>query len=489
MKKLVGLLICIASAFISKGQSTEPEPIFIVWYEYGDGKFFKTSFNNEADLESGIALLPNATGPNVGFKKVIPIYAPPPGPPIKSISKRTGVIGHTTGNLENVLNNELEILTSSADFLKTDTVQFALHYNKSKTPGARKVAFFYNSNANTTFLPINTPASAQLIVPEKSTGVLGPVRQVRTHNTEVASTATAALLASVLTPSGGNYKNGIVFTLPSTAAPIKNIFVSLITNEDETTDDDENFKLVFLSETNQQLKSTNGNLTNHKKLPSHDPNYEIVQPNCIVASATATVKAAYDVHFQNTGKGPAESVLTNTKLPDNYTVSDIVGWSTGTLSGITAWKIGGVTNNPNYDVTNLSAPSSNLLTLSFKRKSDARAVVSPSDPARSEEEVLVGTAGSPDPLNDVRTMGEFQFKLQLKAPAAVPIDLNSYTGIIFDENPVVYTDTAKIRIRDCCTCPDKGPANNGNGNGSGNNEPRRCKWKSRFLRWLLCEDC
>jgi hypothetical protein len=486
IKKFINIIILVISTFIVNAQSTDP--IFVVWYEYGDGKFFKTSYTNEPDLEAGIALLPSAPGPNIGFKKVIPIYTPLPSPPTNSVAKRTSVLGHASGDDEIILTDELEILTSSSDFLKLDTVQFALHYDKSKTPGATKVAFFYNSNANAAFFPINNPSSAMLNVPEKSTGILGPVRQVRTHNSETPSVASATLLASIFTPSGGHYQNGIVFTLASGAASIKNIFVSLISNQDETTDDDENYKLVFLNETNQEINSTNGNLTNHKKLPSHDPNYETVQPNCVAASTSATIKANYDVHFQNTGKGPAESVITNTKLPDGYTVLDIVGWTQGTLAGISAWKIGGVTNNPNYDVTTMSMPGSNMLTLSFVRKAGARAVVSPSDPSRSEVEVLVGTAGTPDPLSDVRTMGEFQFKLQLKPSSIVPIDLNSYTGIIFDENPVVYTDTAKIRIRDCCTCPDKGPANSGNGN-NGNNGPKPCKWKSKFLRWLLCEDC
>jgi hypothetical protein len=467
------LLVCSFNSLLAQDQS------FTLWYEYGDSRFLQTTFVNEDSMLAYIQLLPTEVGPRNGYQRVHRHYTPKPPTAmiVNGFSKRSNVIGWQPNMDQLVLNKDLETVSSTSDFISLDTMQVALHYNKSAYPNATKVGFFYNSNGDASFKSISS-VDDRIDIPEESTGENKEINQVRMYNGENGSIANNSILSQVFAPNGNNYQDGIIFNLSPEAGLEGNIFITLFTNENIEIDDDEDFKLVFFDNEGVQLNSSNQNMVNHAKLKSHDPNYEKVKPSCIILSELKDTIGDYDIHFQNTGEGPADSVITYTKLPDGYTVNDIIGWNTATTTGITSWAIGGVNLNANYNVFVSSEQAGNTLVLRFLRKPENPSIVSPTELGRSVSEVLVGTHKLANPLNDKKTMGEFQFQLQLKPIPVAPLDLVSYTNIKFDTNALVRTDDAVIRIRYCCSCRD--------GNNS-NNKP--CKSKSKFLRWLFCKDC
>jgi hypothetical protein len=475
---LYTLLILIASIQSSLAQ----EASYKVWYETGDGNFANNSFVQETDLNYYISSLPTNGGILNGFQKIVIVYNPIPPKvlSVKQTAKRTGVSNTIAANNLTILNGSLSSMPSTSDFIANDTIQVALHYNNKTYPKATKVGFFYNSNANTVFKKITT-TNSEFSMPEQTTNVITTLPQVRTFIGENYTIANGTLLNKIKNTNGNPYQNGLVFSLPSANAT-SNIFITLFTEATIATGDNEIFRLVFLDKDNNILNTVNQNIINNARLKSHDPNYEKVKPNCLLFSDVNTKKANYEVHFQNTGGGPATTVKTTTKLPSGYTVDDIINWKNGTLEGISNWTIGGQALNTNYIVTANTDLSRNNLIILFERNPNKPAIVSQSDLARHKNEVLIGTNKIENPLEDKRTMGDFTFQLQLKTPTANPIDLESSTAIKFDDNDDILTNKAIIRIRNCCSCTEQ-DSNNPEKNTS------NCKWKSKILQWLFCEDC
>jgi hypothetical protein len=484
-KKILLLAVLVLKTVFSFGQGTNT--LYSLWYEYGDGNFISNSFSDTNNLKNYANRLPSVTGGFSGLQKIIIVY--PPNPPknlsIKVLAKRTSVAGYKASvNEVTNLTEALQIVPSTSDFIQNDTMDFALHYDKKNYPNARKVGFFYNSNGNATFKKVLN-MGAQLRLPEESTGAQTLIKQVRTYYGEMPIEANANILNNITSTNGNNFQDGIIFNLPNSATA-QNIFVSLITQNIIEIDDNEDFKLVFLDEGNNVLNETNTGLRNSAGLGSHDPNYEIVKPSCVKTDAVDTTIATYKIHFQNTGGGPAKYVQTNTELPAGYTVNDILNWNPTNKNALVTWHIGGILNNNSYNVTVKDSSNSNILIVQFKRKPNLPAKVFPNDLARAPSEVLIGTNNTPDPLNDKRTTGEFVFKMKLKTPTSVPANLVSHTNIIFDNNEPVRTEDATIRIRNCCKCNEPRRKNDDN---NANNNPKPCRWKSRFLNWLLCENC
>jgi hypothetical protein len=485
-KKLILIVLLLVKSICSFGQNSNTA--YLLWYEYGDGNFNSNSFWDTLSLKSYVNNLPNANGSFSGLQKAVIVY--PPNPPkklsINVFAKRTGVKGfNVNGNNLTDLSEELQILPSTSDFIQADTMNFALHYNKKNYPNAKKVAFYYNSNGNATFKKV-TNTAGEIGVIENRNGATTNIKQIRTHSGEMPSIANANQLNSTISTNGNNFQDAIVFNLPNNAM-VQNLFVSLITEPTFETDDNEEFKLVFLDEGDNVLKETNSGIRNSGGLGSHDPNYEIVKPSCLKEADVTRTIAEYKVHFQNTGGGPATKVQTITALPTGYTVNDIVNWNPVNKSGLTTWRIGGVPINNNYSVTLKDSANGNILIVKFRRKPNLPAKVFPNDLARTPSEVLIGTNNMPDPLNDKRTTGEFEFKLKLKTPPTVPVNLVSFTNIIFDDNEPIMTDDATIRIRKCCKCNERN--SNTDTNNTSDNSTKPCRWKSKFLQWLLCENC
>lgn len=435
---------------------------FSLWYEFGDGRFVTRSFDTVRDVNNFIATsLPPLGNPGTssGLKKVTPIYKPD-GPAVpKPFSIRTTDIPATVSIINNSLPTgaALGIQTSTKDFLSNDTILCALQY-KSSNKNNKKIAFFYNSNTNATFDAISSTNQIIRLINENSSGLMNS-NQIRTHHNETSNIADQSIMSRV----GQGYLNGLVFDLDPSSQTENCIFLTLTTLPRIVLDNDENFKLVFLDSNNNVLQEQNNSMTNHKNLPSHDPNYEKVVPECIEFHDGGGRLVHYKVHFQNTGAGAAHYVETTTTLPAGYTITDIQNRQN------LNWSIAKVTRSSGY-ILDMSTSHDDKLILKFTE-------------TPTSTRILNGTLNNPNPLEDVTTMGDFEFDMQLKNLLPGPDDLISSTSIIFDRNIPVVTNDAVVRIRKCCSCKEKDTKHHGD------TKPRNCKCKSRFLRWLLCEDC
>lgn len=457
-KHIIATIILLCNLHYSNAQ----QGAYSLWYEFGNGTFVTKSFNSAADLNnfmlSSIPPLGNP-GNTSGLKKVTPIYKPD-GPSLsKPFSIRNTDIPTTVSVINNTLasGTNLGMQTSTHDFLSKDTILCALQY-KSNSNANKKIAFFYNSNTNAAFDAIPSTNKTIQLVSENSS-LMQPSNQIRTHHNEIAKIADQA----IMNRAGQGYLNGLVFDLDPSSKTENCIFLTLTTLSRIALDNDETFKLVFLDSNNNVLQQQNNSMTNHKNLPSHDPNYEKVIPACIEFHDGGGKIVHYNVHFQNTGPGAAHYVETTTTLPAGYTILDIQNRQN------LNWSIAKVTRSAGY-ILDMSASHDDKLILKFTE-------------AQSSTRILNGTLNNPNPLEDITTMGDFEFDMQLKNLLPGPDDLISSTSIIFDLNEPVITNDAVIRIRKCCSCKEKESKDHGH------TKPTKCNSKSRFLRWLLCEDC
>lgn len=435
---------------------------YSLWYEYGNGKYVTKSFNAYADLNTFlISNLPeiNDSSDQIGLKKVTPIYRPTDIGNTKLYAYRPTDPFVEASFVNNSLpeGKNLFVSSSTRDFLANDTVMFALHY-KSVNPENKKLAFFYNSNPNQTFIPISN-LDNQIPMVHDVQNMIKNIPQIRMHNNESVSTATSSIMRN----AGAGFKNGLVFNLASITDPEKCIFLTMNSVANIVMDQNENFKLVFLDQNDNALESENSNILNHAKLKSHDPNYEKVKPECVEFPSSGGSIMHYDVHFQNTGLGPALTVETTTTLPKGYTINDITD-----LNSLD-WEIAKKAKNPGYTI-DISGSRGNQLVIKFTKKPSTKII-------------LKGTLGMSDPLSDVTTMGDFSFNLRLKNPLSGPMDLKSSTSIVFDTNEPVITNEATVRVRKCCSCKEKEKKQPKNGS----NKP--CKSNNKMLQWLLCNDC
>ena len=460
--------VCIAlilTIFVAKANAQNGSYSF--WYEYGNGNFISKSFQSASDLSdyvvNGLPVTQSGSNNNA-VMKVTPIYRPGGKIFMPYFSVRPSINETSTSFATTPLpaDKNLFVHSSTRDFISDDTVMVALNY-KSIDVNNRKLAFFYNSNVNNTFVPISTISATINMQVFNAVNTL-PIPQIRMFNNEKPSVATAAIMRG----AGNGFKNGLVFDIASITDPEKNIFITMRTLTDIVLTQNENFKLVFLDGDNNPLQSQNNELLNHSALKSHDPNYEKVIPACLeIPDGGSTTLLSYQVHFQNTGEGPALKVVTTTTLPKGYSINDIQQ-----LNNLD-WEIAKQKKNDGYTI-DVTGSHDNQLIIRFTKKPQTNII-------------LKGTLGMDDPLNDVTTMGDFSFDLKLKKPLTREEDLASSTSIVFDNNEEVITNDAIVRIRKCCTCKEKEKNNNGNTNNASNNKP--CKSKRKVIQWLLCKDC
>jgi hypothetical protein len=479
MKKIFLILTFTCSLFILKAQVYSG--YYCTWYEYGNGTFLKNSYPDGNSLQNYFnTVLPSPTGTGtLGISKVTQVYkpSPPPSTSLKTLAWQYSATpsGFPTTPLPS--GKTLYIHTSTSDFIATDTVLFALNYNAKNAGnlGAKKLLFFYNSTpSEDIFTPITSSTiGLETTLPNlASTATLNTIN-IRPHANEGVSVATA----SDMSRHGAGYSHGLSFSLNNFTSLSTNIFVTLFTRSFIRSTIPENFQLVLVDQNDNQVgQKSNTSLINNGRLKAHDPNYEIVEPSCLLVGQTAITQAKYKVHFQNTGDGIAEYVHTTTYLPAGYTVADIVDYNTF------PWYVGGSSSSSIYNINKgLNSMSSNKLILEFTHTT-------------SGGDVLLGAMEPTvtDPANDIRTMGEFEFTLNLRTPSTGPTNLESYTGIVFNSNDTVKTDKAIIRVRTCCECVDNyKPDDTNNNNEQNNSTCKICRKKNlkKWLRWLLCKDC
>ncbi len=469
------ILLLVFFSFTKTQAQTAPNGAYNVWYEYGNGKFYKTSFATLATLatfqSSGMPTAVVPPGTVSGIKRIIRTYSPPiPPTPTKLYSARPTVAvtaAFPTINLS--AGTSLGIVKSTTDFISGDTLLLALQYMAANN-NIKKVAFFYNKNVLSSFTTI--PAGNDIInlqhdVTTVSTATI-TTNQIRVHQSE-SFTAASALL---LTKAGAGYKNGLVFALPSGRPLTSNIFLTMYTPMGVSASNTEDFKLVFLDQNDSAIdKGYYDNIVNHAGLTSHDPNCEIVSESCLTPAEAVGKTLNYEVHFQNTGLGQADTIVTKTTLPAGYTIADVVGYPSINIR----WQVAETYFNSNYTV-DASYSTGNQIELRYYKTPGASLI-------------LAGTLLLADPVNDVTTMGGFNFQLQLKPPFTAPSQLTSTTSIYFDKNDAVVTNTASVRISECCTCADAiGSYSQSNASASMANCLCK-KAKRKFWRWLFCKNC
>jgi hypothetical protein len=460
MKNKIRLAILFLMCYCAKVQA---QGLYNVWYEYGNGSFIKQSFSDATTLSTFLNSLPagNVPAPNVlGYRAISKIYTPPPPPPNLKFYGFQNTIGNLTTypTTKMVKPNSTFIHKSTNDFLSADTIQIALNYDKTGLTNARQLVFFYNSNPNKTFVPMTNFGKETPFQSIQNTSITN-ILNLRRPNGEIPNLAPTTLFN--VGRVGNGFSDGIVFNLNTIDE--SNVFLTMFTFPSIITTNNERMRLALLDSNGNIIgDATNADVVNNSKLKSHDPNYEIVDPQCVLLSEAVGKKMHYKVHFQNIGEGNADSIKTFTELPIGYTIADIES-----LNDI-KWSIGGIKfDSSSYDVKILRN-TFNILRLEFRKKNAPM--------------VLLGTLGLTDPINDVRTTGEFEFDLILKAPVFAPSNLTSFTDIYFDKNPSVKTNEATICIRECCTCPEQ-PLND--------NTLACCKRKKlpRWKQWLFCKDC
>jgi hypothetical protein len=436
------------NATANMGQPGNKTPRNVVWIEYGDGQFTTSPESEHAFFDNEQSNCPFMIVKSTG------IYdkgGKPPKQTAKPVPPAAKGKKPATGNL--ILFNEEEsvrITPNVFDVAGGDTMMLALTYRRPKgsPDGTYRILFFYNMEGAEVFEPIK-PDARYRVYDDEGKPVMLPY--VRTHHGEQVI-APKELPGELYRDYKKDFKNSGYLVLNVnvkddrerhlflTLVPRKN--VSVMANLSATM----NFELV--PPDNKRKRCAFGPRV-LSQLASHDPNWHDVVPKCIVLPKKGQ-EMKHHVHFQNTGLGPARKVMVRTAIPTGLTAADIM---------VTGWSIGGVLNNPNFQLkVDRSRPDS----VSFEFEYDTR----------NTRAVLAGAANLPDAPVNPSTMGDIYFKCFAK-PGTPPIMLSG-TAIYFDNNEAVKTEPANVEFKKCCDC----------------DKEKDCdKYKSKFAKWLFCKDC
>jgi hypothetical protein len=192
---------------------------------------------------------------------------------------------------------------------------------------------------------------------------------------------------------------------------------------------------------------------------SHDPNYVIISPDCLLFPKKGKLLNVY-VHCENEGKGRARIVKMKINLPAGVSPYDII--SSGTCSA----KV------PNGAIASWAVEDNRYLICTFKPKDSSGHVLDgynkdkPYDPNTMTDAWFTITANE-DMYNLILCTADIYF-------ANMPHPNIRNDGPWW--NAPVTTNPGMSRFSECCDC--------------GNKKASRCKKiKSKFLRWLFCKKC
>lgn len=419
-------------------------PRKVVWIEYGDGQF-----TTSPETEHFFYRNTKTTFPFM-LVKATGIYDQGGKPPKHSTKPVSSLLGDkmSPGNIvfDNT-NEDVRITPNVFDVMAGDTMMVALTYRKpANAPrGLYRLLFFYNSKG-IIFEPINPDGRYPL---RNEEGQRIAVPYVRTHNGELA-VAPDRLPQPAYEQYRDRFRSSgyLVFNIELNDDNEHHIFLTMVPRHDLK--GGENYKAdmdaILLPPDNSPPKAFNHSSRLLGSLASHDPNWQEVFPKCIVLPK-ANQEMKHHVHFQNTGAGPAKRVKVKTAYPTGLAGNDIT---------VTGWAIGGVRNNPNYQL-NIDRSSADSIVFEF--------IYNPANTGK----VLYGAAELPDAPVNAKTMGDIYFTC--KAKPGTPNTMNSGTSIYFDDNEAVKTEEAKVEFKKCCDCD------------------KDCRQKSKFMKWLLCKEC
>lgn len=432
------------SMMAQPGNSKAPRKV--VWIEYGDGEF-----TTSPETEHFFFRNEKTTFPFM-LVKTTGIYDKGGKPPRHTAKPVASLLGDrvSRGNmvLEENAGEDVRITPNVFDVLPGDTMMVALSYRKpaASPTGLYRLLFFYNNNGMNIFEPVQPGGRYRLT---GSDGQRIDVPFVRVHHGE-----TVIVPDQLPQPIYEQYRDRfrssgyLVFNIPVNDNREHHIFLTLVPRNNLK--GNENYAAgmdaVLLPPDNSPPKTFNYLSRVAGSLASHDPNWQEVIPKCIVLPK-ANQEMKHHIHFQNTGAGPARKVKVKTAYPTGLSGNDI---------NVTGWAIGGIRNNPNFQLTiDRSLPDSIVFEFVY-------------NPANTGK-VLYGAAELPDAPVNAKTMGDIYFSCTAKP--GTPNTMSSGTSIYFDDNEAVKTEAATVEFKKCCDCD------------------KDCKQKGKFWKWLWCKDC
>jgi uncharacterized repeat protein (TIGR01451 family) len=429
---------------ISKPGNKSPREI--VWVEYGDGQFTTSPETEHLFFQNSSSLCDFMIVKSTG------IYAKggrPPKQTVKQIPAKNKSTKLITGNSVFYNNEEdVRITPNVLDISAGDTMLYALSYRKPRNAanGLYKLIFFYNTNNTTIYEPIKVHGNYKVNDGYKNL----MVPYIRTHHGEQLIKPNE-LPENIFNNYNQDFKQSgyLIFTVNINDDAERNIFLTMVprANLPENANVKASLNLILIPPDNK-IQKYNFNSRMLSNLASHDPNWEEVFPKCIVLPKK-NQELKYQVHFQNTGLGPAKKVIVKTAIPSGLSAREIE---------VTNWSIGGVENNPNYHL-NINRETKDSIVFEFVYD------------AKNTKIVLYGAVDLPDAPVNPKTMGDIYFRCNVHP--GVPDVINSGTSIYFDDNEAVQTNDTKVEFKKCCDCE------------------KDCNIKSnnKFVKWLLCKDC
>ena len=427
-------------------QPGNKSPRSVVWIEYGDGQFTTSPETNHQFYQN------NKSSFSMMLAKSTGIYAQGSRPPKQTARSVSSLAGSQImpGNIVFADNTSesIHITPNVFDVVPGDTMMVALTYRKpERAPaGLYRLLFFYNYEGNV-FEPMK-PLNVYPLREDNGQPVAVPY--VRTHNGEQL-VGTDGLPEDIYLQYRNRFKTSgyLIFNMQLDDNREHHIFLTMMPRKDISAGENllPVMDAVLLPPDKSPPRVYNHTSRLASDLASHDPNWQEVYPKCIVLPKK-NQEMKHQIHFQNTGAGPARKVTVKTSLPTGLTGNDI---------NVTGWAIGGVRNNPLYTL-NVIRTALDSIVFEF--------IYDPN----STGKVLYGAAELPDAPVNAKTMGDIYFTC--KAKPGTPNTMKSGTSIYFDNNEAVKTEETKVEFKKCCDC-----------------EKDCKKYKSKFLKWLLCKEC
>jgi hypothetical protein len=200
-------------------------------------------------------------------------------------------------------------------------------------------------------------------------------------------------------------------------------------------------KIIYLNGDSTETFEDNYLLGGLEVALAHDPNYLKVKPTCIESTKRGGHNIEYVLHFQNTGAGPADTVIVTMSMPMGMNLKNFNN------ANISKAIYGGTDFTHNLQILTVDEASNSIV---FK--------FDPSE-ITSNSVLLYGTNDCLIPTVDKKTMGDIVFSVEttdaadsvLSAFASIRFH-SKYAGIGSAYEDSVNTNIATVRIKACCDC-------------------------------------
>ena len=232
-------------------------------------------------------------------------------------------------------------------------------------------------------------------------------------------------------PDAKSYNSHIFFTIKDSLRTTEsNVFVTLRPGDSILLGSTGSVKAVLI-----QIDSNNGTtaltiageatITGMPIARAHDPNYINQEKRCITTPKDHTT-LSYHIHFQNDGKGIADTVIVKVALPYKARFNGLI------------FIKASIGNNRNYKLTPREDKNSDSVIFTFDRNF-----------------LLYGTDNNANDFSNPNTMGDIFFTV--KTNSEMPDTIYSRAAIYFhsrgaDWEKPVYTAVAVSYFTKCCSC-------------------------------------